>query len=280
MVKKTGTEKVRDERKRQTALSDLHRKLVHVRNRQDKVNEALESLQNQKSILLHQNLQKSSDSLSDYIRKLLLDVEKIRKQEYESKMKNEIKRQALMQLINLQGNTLPLWVNGNEGFPGPFVGAIHISEHKRLEIGDAVAAFSNKNWILGEIIGHLPGGKYEVRDVDEEQQKKAKAIFPRYRLIPLPRFRADPQHDPHALFPLDAIVLALYPQTTCFYKGVVHKVPATPTEDYQVVFEDVSYPTGYSPPMHIPQRYVVPFMKVVPPSKKRGTRDREDEDSD
>ena len=68
--------------------------------------------------------------------------------------------------------------------------------------------------------------------------------------------------DPDALFPEEAVVLALYPQTTCFYKGVVEQVPVIPTDDYLIAFEDSSYPSGYSPPLPVPQRYVVAFKEA------------------
>ena len=59
--------------------------------------------------------------------------------------------------------------------------------------------------------------KYEVHDIDEEQ--KPRHILSKRRVIPLPLFRSNPETDAHALFPKGTIVMALYPQTTCFYKG-------------------------------------------------------------
>lgn len=60
--------------------------------------------------------------------------------------------------------------------------------------------------------------------------------------------------------------MALYPQTTCFYKAIVNKLPATATEEYEVLFEDSSYPDGYSPPLSVAQRYVI----TCKPTKKCG----------
>ena len=59
--------------------------------------------------------------------------------------------------------------------------------------------------------------KYEIHDIDEEQ--KPRHILSKRRVIPLPLYRANPETDIHALFPKGTIVMALYPQTTCFYKG-------------------------------------------------------------
>lgn len=52
-------------------------------------------------------------------------------------------------------------------------------------------------------------------------------------------------------------VMALYPQTTCFYKAVVNQLPTSSTEEYEVLFEDPSYADGYSPPLTVAQRYVI-----------------------
>ncbi len=93
--------------------------------------------------------------------------------------------------------------------------------------------------------------------MDEEQKERHQ--LPTRKVIPLPLWRANPQSDGDALFPQDALVLALYPQTTCFYKGVVEQLPVSPTDDYLIAFEDTSYPTNYSPPLPVPQRYVVGF---------------------
>ncbi len=76
-------------------------------------------------------------------------------------------------------------------------------------------------------------------------------------VVPLPLWRANPLTDPDAIFPKDSFVLALYPQTTCFYRGIVSEAPSTPQEDYLIMFEDNTYVEGYSPPLNVPQLYVV-----------------------
>ena len=53
--------------------------------------------------------------------------------------------------------------------------------------------------------------------------------------------------------------MALYPQTTCFYKALVHDPPKKPQDEYSVLFEDTSYADGFSPPLNVPQRYVIMF---------------------
>lgn len=56
-------------------------------------------------------------------------------------------------------------------------------------------------------------------------------------MVPLPLMRADPRVDEHALFPKGAVVMALYPQTTCFYRAVVNRLPASAADPYEVLFE-------------------------------------------
>lgn len=51
--------------------------------------------------------------------------------------------------------------------------------------------------------------------------------------------------------------MALYPQTTCFYKAVINQLPQSAQDEYQVLFEDSSYSEGFSPPLMVAQRYVI-----------------------
>lgn len=56
--------------------------------------------------------------------------------------------------------------------------------------------------------------------------------------------------------------MALYPQTTCFYKAIINNLPPVATADYELLFEDASYPEGYSPPLMVAQRYVIAFKQA------------------
>lgn len=51
--------------------------------------------------------------------------------------------------------------------------------------------------------------------------------------------------------------MAIYPQTTCFYPSIVHQLPATHLDDYEVLFEDSSCAQGYSLPVNVTQGYVI-----------------------
>lgn len=176
--------------------------------------------------------------------------------------KETIRRGALMKMVLSIAQTLPLYVGKTPGAkPPPLCGAIPAEPTYIAKMGDMVAALvkgseEEENWILAEVVQFNPAtNKYEVDDIDEEQ--KDRHTLSRRRVVPLPLMRANPETDPHALFPKGSIVMALYPQTTCFYKAVVNQLPTTATEEYEVLFEDATYADGYSPPLNVAQRYVI-----------------------
>ena len=61
------------------------------------------------------------------------------------------------------------------------------------------------------------------------------------------------------------LVLALYPDTTCFYRAYVYMPPsqsapnAQGRRDYLIQFEDENEASGLSEPMRVPQKYVLPL---------------------
>lgn len=175
--------------------------------------------------------------------------------------KETIRRGALMKMVLSTAQTLPLYVGKTPGAkPPPLCGAIPAEPTYIAKMGDMVAALvkgsEEEDWILAEVVQFNPTtNKYEVDDIDEEQ--KDRHTLSRRRVVPLPLMRANPETDPHALFPKGSIVMALYPQTTCFYKAVVNQPPTTATEEYEVLFEDANYANGYSPPLKVAQRYVI-----------------------
>ena len=116
-----------------------------------------------------------------------------------------------------------------------------------------------ENWILAEVVAHHANtGKYDVEDVDTEEGQE-KYTLGKKCVVPLPLWRANPITDEECIFKVHSIVLALYPQTTCFYRGLVSEIPNTPQDDYLILFEDNTYPEGYSPPLNVPQLYVVAY---------------------
>ncbi|EFN76400.1 SAGA-associated factor 29 [Harpegnathos saltator] len=207
----------------------------------------------------------------DVLRRTLSKINEIRviRNEFRIQSKNAgnketIRRGALMKMLLSTAQTLPLYVGKTPGAkPPPLCGAIPAEPSYIAKMGDMVAALvkpgsdqDEENWILAEVVQFNPAtNKYEVDDIDEEQ--KVRHTLSRRRVVPLPLMRVNPETDPHALFPKGSIVMALYPQTTCFYKAIVSQLPTTATEEYQILFEDVEYSDGYSPPLNVAQRYVI-----------------------
>lgn len=68
---------------------------------------------------------------------------------------------------------------------------------------------------------------------------------------------------------------ALYPQTTCFYKAIINQLPQTATEEYELLFEDASYADGFSPPLCVPQRYVITYKQTKKVSSMSSWQDQE-----
>lgn len=115
-----------------------------------------------------------------------------------------------------------------------------------------------ENWILAEVIAFdSTTRQYTVDDIYEEP--KAEQILSYNKVIPLPKFKADPEINPEAVFVKDTSVLALYPGTTCFYRALVSKPPVKAEDPYQLLFEDENYESGYSSPIPVLQRYVLNY---------------------
>uniref|UniRef100_A0A182N816 SGF29 C-terminal domain-containing protein n=1 Tax=Anopheles dirus TaxID=7168 RepID=A0A182N816_9DIPT len=175
--------------------------------------------------------------------------------------KETIRRGALMKMLQISAQTLPLFVSKpGEKIPH-LCGSIAADSSYIAKPGDMVAALvkseeGEENWILAEVVQYVSStSKYEVDDIDEEQ--KDRHVLSRRRIVPLPLMRANPETDGQALFPKGTTVMALYPQTTCFYKAIINQLPQTANEEYEVLFEDPTYPDGYSPPLFVAQRYVI-----------------------
>ncbi|KAM9169111.1 LOW QUALITY PROTEIN: SAGA-associated factor 29 [Mergus octosetaceus] len=172
-----------------------------------------------------------------------------------------MRRGVLMTLLQQSAMTLPLWIGKPGDKPPPLCGAIPAAGDYVAKPGDKVAARvkavdGDEQWILAEVVSYShAANKYEVDDIDEEG--KERHTLSRRRIIPLPQWKANPETDPEALFQKEQLVLALYPQTTCFYRALIHAPPQRPQDDYSVLFEDTSYADGYSPPLNVAQRYVV-----------------------
>lgn len=263
-------------------LTELHGLLENVesinKQKEDHVsqlNKIKDKQQKQKIKSAYKNLIQSHESESKALRDALDVVVDIRQtlRQYQKKMianvnNNQptggVRRGALMKILQQSASSLPLFIPEILGEPAPHLcGRIPADQSYVAKAGDLVAAFvpspdgdGSKVWVLGEVLQYILGaGKYEIDDIDEEQ--KERHSIGRRRVIPLPTMRANPLTNPEALFPNNSLVLALYPQTTCFYRAIVDKSPQDPTQDYMVSFEDPTYTEGYSPPLAVPQRYVI-----------------------
>jgi len=214
------------------------------------------------------------------VRKALEKIYEIRNIKNERKIqakhsgnKETVRRGTLMKILHTSAQVLPLWIGKIGENPPPLCGSVPADGNYVAKMGDIVAALvrgseGEENWILAEVIRYnAQASKYELEDVDEEQ--KEVLTLARKHVVPLPLMRANPQSNPEALYPKDVTVLALYPQTTCFYKAVVTVPPQSHNDEYEVQFEDTSYAEGYSPPLKVAQRYVIPIILNVKDKKSK-----------
>ncbi|CAF1140505.1 unnamed protein product [Rotaria sp. Silwood1] len=186
-------------------------------------------------------------------------------------------RRGLADLLSHMAYALKIWY-GNEDndhdtnkrdiSPPPLCGAIPAASNHVCHVGDRIAGFvesddGDENWILAEVASiHGNKTKYDIVDIDAEPDKGHYYNISKRHIIPLPQWRACPLTCPQALFPPRTIVLALYPQTSCFYKGVVESIPRVGKDCYSIIFEDSSYNSGYSPEFDVPQMFVVAYKDV------------------
>ncbi|EGT30621.1 hypothetical protein CAEBREN_02557 [Caenorhabditis brenneri] len=176
-----------------------------------------------------------------------------------------------IEILKLRDGCLQLW-NPDEHPTGHGAGGVAWPDDKRPEKGEEVAAYveSTKTWILADVIGPVSNHRYECIDVDDQDRKVA--VFARKQIIPLPQFTVHYNLYPNMAFPKNAIVLALFPGTTCFYEGLVHTPPDKASGHYLVRFIDNTRPGNYSDPLKVSDRYVLAFKKdpviYVRPSKR------------
>ncbi|CAH8494281.1 unnamed protein product [Schistosoma mattheei] len=203
------------------------------------------------------------------------------------------RRGVLMSVLQENAKSIPLWIGKPGESPPALCGATGPSANIPADPGDHVAALVpepdvaaaacnlSEGCILAEVVSYNPDKEiYEVEDVDAEEGKMPKRYsLSRSKVIPLPKWKANPITNPEAIFNKGATVLALYPQTTCFYKAIVDEIPIHIHDEYSLYFEDSSYPEGYAPAIKIPQRYVIQCpdkeamtSKHLDRSKKRGKK--------
>lgn len=163
--------------------------------------------------------------------------------------KEVTRKGALIKMLQDAAQTLPLFVSKSGEKVPPLCGATPAESSYVAKPGDMVAALakiqddSNENWILAEVVQYSHhSGKYEVDDIDEEQ--KDRHVLSKRRIVPLPLMRVNPETDGHALFPKKTTVMALFPQTTCFYQAVIDELPKSGDDEYRVSFADTTFSSG------------------------------------
>ena len=278
----------------QNILKDLSKNLKKVESARKTAESGLETINSQHAevesegiltVAAQAKLQKcyqqainDSDKEEEEIRKALEKIYQIRNLRNEMRLaarqngnKENIRRAAHMKMLAISAQTIPLWVGQEGEEPPPLCGAVPADPNYVAKIGDMVASLvkgpeGEENWILAEVVSYNANtGKYDVDDIDEEQ--KDRHTLSKRKIIPLPMWRANYELNPEALYEKGTTVNAIYPQTTCFYKGVIKEPPQTPSDDYEVLFEDPSYADGYSPPLNVAQRYIIPILE-----KKKGNK--------
>ena len=170
----------------------------------------------QKIKALHKTCLQDAAVEEDTIRKALDKIQEIRNIRNERRIqarnagnKEAIRRGALMKMVQISAQTLPLFVSKPGEKVPSLCGAIPAESHYIAKVGDNVAALvkgveDEENWILAEVVQFLNRqNKYDVVDIDEEQ--KDRHVLSKRKVIPLPLMRANPETDGHALFPKDTI---------------------------------------------------------------------------
>ncbi|KAJ8978940.1 hypothetical protein NQ317_003001 [Molorchus minor] len=201
----------------------------------------------------------------EVIRKALNQIAEIRNIKNERRIqariasnKESIRRGTWMKMLSSSAQTLPLYTSKIGEKAPSLCGAVPADPNYIAKvIENSLQPVQQEIWL--QLCYNHSTSKYEVDDILKEQNQKGRHTLSRRRVIPLPLMRANPETDPQALFSQGTLVMALFPQTTCFYKALVSKPPETHTDDYELLFEDATYPEGYSPPHYVAQRYVIAF---------------------
>lgn len=183
--------------------------------------------------------------------------------------RGSMRRGMLMTVLQQYAVEQPVWRGKAGESPPPLCGCVPVDDKYRCKPSDQVAARvktedGEEQWILAEVHSYNSHNhRYIVDDIDEEGHNEQRRYHvSKRRIIPLPIYKANPPTNPEALFKPKQLVLALYPQTTCFYRALINDRPKDVHSEYSVEFEDATYPDGYSPPMEVPQRYVLPVRET------------------
>uniref|UniRef100_A0A0N4ZY30 SGF29 C-terminal domain-containing protein n=1 Tax=Parastrongyloides trichosuri TaxID=131310 RepID=A0A0N4ZY30_PARTI len=175
----------------------------------------------------------------------------------------DIKTADFLRALNLYGELLPSWIPKDHSPVIEGVGGISYSKDSILDIDDLVVAFINNMWCLGMVkeckINEDNPELSSYFVVDVEDRDRPGLWHKREKLIPLPKYKADPLCHNHALFDRNTIVIAMYPQTTCFFKAIVLEKPTRKKDRYVLTFENDASKNEWSEQMIIPQAFVLEY---------------------
>lgn len=274
----------------QDSLKELH-KLIHdtqgerskAENNLGNIGKTHERMQSEQKMMspyyrsklngMYKNASNDSEKEAEFLRQCLDKIAQIKAVRNEQRLqaknmglygegegpRKTMRRGVLMTMLQQAALTLPLWIGRTGESPPPLCGCMSAESNYIAKPGDKIAARvksdGDENWILAESVSfNTNSNKYTIDDIDEEGKEH---VLSKRRVIPLPLMKANPETNPEALFKKGTLVMALYPQTTCFYRSLIDEPPTGPMDDYLVLFEDNSYADGYSPALKVAQRYVV-----------------------
>eukprot|EP00730_Choanoeca_flexa_P016479 TRINITY_DN7793_c0_g1_i1.p1 TRINITY_DN7793_c0_g1~~TRINITY_DN7793_c0_g1_i1.p1 ORF type:complete len:253 (+),score=49.42 TRINITY_DN7793_c0_g1_i1:2-760(+) len=159
-------------------------------------------------------------------------------------------------LLNAMDTSLKPWP-ASESLP-PLCGGVPLPATSSIPIGHQVAAYDGSLWLLGLVVAYDGSNTYTIEDlIDDQESDKAPRLLTRSELLPLP-FWQPPWDTTAAFYPVGSAVLALYPQTTCFYPAEVSALPTQDKPTYTLHFDDDDYEDGRVRFQEISIKYVVP----------------------
>lgn len=193
-----------ERRRNETNLGNLSR--MQEKYGEDEKYSAQHKLRSQYKTCMNDAIQEES-----LLRDALAKIQEIRNIRNERRIqarnagnKETIRRGALMKMLQISAQTLPLYVSKPDEKTPPLVGAIPADSTYIAKPGDIVAALvkgleDEDSWILAEIVSfNTSQNKYEVDDIDETKDRH---VLSKRRVVALPLMRANPETDSHALFP-------------------------------------------------------------------------------
>eukprot|EP00045_Choanoeca_perplexa_P002596 m.25446 g.25446 ORF g.25446 m.25446 type:complete len:254 (+) comp11600_c0_seq2:39-800(+) len=159
-------------------------------------------------------------------------------------------------MINALDTSLQPWYS-NESVPS-LCGGTPLPETSSIPVGHEVAAFDGSIWILGIVVKFEGRDKYVIEDfIHDAESERTTRNMTRKTLVPLPFWQ--PLWDcTVAFYPIGSAVLALYPQTTCFYPAEVSQLPTEAKPTYTLHFDDDDYEDGRVRFQEVAVKYVIP----------------------